>query len=147
MHLPNLSYFSSVARHIRSNRGCRTILLVDDDPTVLIFLETMLKNEGYKVVTATDPSVALDIAGQITFDMLITDFQMPGMNGFTLATQIVRNRATLPVLLISASELEQLPMPEISARHWSVLPKPLDRECLMHRIDYDCLGWAKRLHA
>jgi DNA-binding NtrC family response regulator len=145
MHLSNLSYFSSGARSLQSNRGGRTILLVDDNLTVLTLLETMLTKEGYRVVSAANPLAALNMATQTTFDMLVTDFEMPGMDGFTLATHLAETRTTLPVLLISGAGPERLPMHELNARHWNFLPKPVDRERLLHMIDADCLGWAVKL--
>jgi CheY-like chemotaxis protein len=71
-----------------------SILVVDDDEGVLECLDLLLKRAGYSVTTADsgEQALALTQAGH-TFDLLLTDFMMPGMNGIELARCI---RATLP---------------------------------------------------
>jgi len=132
---------------LRDLRATSTILLVDDDPTILALLKAILIREGYNVVGAECPAIAIEITRQITFDMLITDFQMPGMNGFEMARHLTKNRPALPVLLISGAEPSELPLREIREKHWNFIPKPIDRELLLRTADYQSLGWAVRLRA
>jgi CheY-like chemotaxis protein len=68
-----------------------TILLVEDEPAILLMTETMLRGLGYSVLGADSPDKALDTArnydGKI--DLIMTDVIMPGMNGRELAAKVV----------------------------------------------------------
>jgi CheY-like chemotaxis protein len=67
-----------------SSRGQGSILVVDDSPVVTTLLQRMLGREGFRVVTASDGRVALDHLRLRSFDVVISDFDMPGMNGMDL---------------------------------------------------------------
>ena len=71
------------------------VVYVDDDPIVLMMVEALLRKAGYDVRTYAEPRECLgDIEqGRIPVQLLITDFNMPGMNGLELAAAV---RATLP---------------------------------------------------
>lgn len=114
------------------------ILLVDDDALVRRLLQTILERAGYTVLAAEDGPTAIEISMWASFDMLITDFQMPGMNGFLLADTITERRPGLPVLLTSGAFIEELPIDWIFERGWSFLPKPVDRVRLLETIDECC---------
>ncbi|MCA9198586.1 MAG: diguanylate cyclase [Planctomycetales bacterium] len=66
----------------------RNVLVVDDDPSILQFLSKILTNSGYDVVTAESGEAAVQILGQQRFHFLLTDFNMPGMNGAQLCQQM-----------------------------------------------------------
>lgn len=123
----------------RAYRAESTILLVDDDPDVLRVLNAVLTHEGYEVVTAASPMLALEFAAINAFSMLITDYQMPAMDGFALASLLTQKRRTLPVLLISGSHMTDLPVAEITVKQWNFLSKPLDRARLLRVVDGECL--------
>jgi DNA-binding NtrC family response regulator len=115
-----------------------TLLLVDDDDVVRQLLQTILERAGYTVFSAGDGPQAIQIAARTAFDMLITDFQMPNMNGFVLAEQITKQRPRLPVLLVSGAATEDLPLEQIVDHDWSFLPKPIDRIRLLETIGESC---------
>jgi CheY-like chemotaxis protein len=76
-----------------------TILLVDDDRDIRDVAHALLESLGYAVIEAPHPAAALDIAaGSATIDLVFTDVQMPGMNGFQLADAIKRLRPSVPVV-------------------------------------------------
>jgi CheY-like chemotaxis protein len=76
-----------------------TILLVDDDRDIRDVAHALLESLGYAVIDAPHPAAALDIAaGSATIDLIFTDVQMPGMNGFQLADAIHRLRPSVPVV-------------------------------------------------
>lgn len=129
-----------------SNRAFRantTILLVDDDPSVLEVLRALLMFEGYNVIAAGSPKTALSIAAECSFDIVITDFQMPDLDGVTLGTLLTNSRRTLPVILMSGSQLSDIPMAEVTRHEWSFLAKPIDRERLLRIVDGECLIQAR----
>jgi len=83
-------------------------LVVDDDPQILRLLESMLKPRRVKVLAAPLPSEALRIAESEAVHLLITDFQMPEMDGRKLADRFLRLHPEASVLLISGRSVEPL---------------------------------------
>jgi len=84
-----------------------TILAVDDEAHILHVVSLKLKNAGYTVMTANDAEEALELAASTTVDLLITDFQMPGLSGLDLARRLHAEvgRRHLPVILLTAHGL------------------------------------------
>ena len=117
-----------------------TLLLVDDDDAIRQLFQIVLQRAGYAVLTAENGPQAMQIAEWAPFDMLITDFQMPRMNGFVLAEQITKRKPELPVLIVSGAAMEDLPLEEIVDHDWSFLPKPVDRIRLLEIIREGCRG-------
>jgi len=81
----------------------QTILIVDDEPQVRRLLERVLHSAGFDVLTAECGldaiSISLDHPGRIS--LLITDINLPGMTGWTLADEITEIEPELPVLFMS----------------------------------------------
>ena len=104
------------------NDGQKTILVVDDDPAILQFVSTLLVPGNYNVLTAPTGQDALRQAsaykGEI--DLLLSDFQMPGMSGIELATKIAAKRPLLKVLMMSGFTDGMLVLNE----GWHFLAKP-----------------------
>jgi CheY-like chemotaxis protein len=77
------------------------ILFVDDEPSLADLGQRRLEMLGYTVAVATtvDKALAMVRADPGAFDLIITDFTMPGLNGVELATAITRIRPDLPVIL------------------------------------------------
>jgi len=63
------------------------ILLVDDEPNVLAALKRIFRQENYEVVTCNEPKQALDLLAEKSFQVIISDYMMPGMNGGELLKQ------------------------------------------------------------
>lgn len=82
-------------------------LLVDDDPLQLALTEELLKQSHVQVVCCTDPYTVPEQLRSVAFDVVITDIQMPGMDGYHLLRLIresgVPGSATIPVIALSAS--------------------------------------------
>jgi len=79
------------------------ILLVDDDPNLLVLLAGQLRNDGFEIQTARDGHEALRRLEGGWPDLLILDMMMPRMDGLTLAREI-KARADLPIIVLSAIE-------------------------------------------
>jgi CheY-like chemotaxis protein len=67
------------------------VLVADDDPSTVTLLETLLRKEGYLVQTASDGKSALEKAGSMVPDILLTDVEMPGLTGNQLIASIRAN--------------------------------------------------------
>ncbi|WP_313804672.1 response regulator transcription factor [Cytobacillus sp.] len=78
-----------------------TILVVDDDKSIVELLRDFLEHEGFDVKTAYDTSQALAVLKQSTIHCIILDIMMPGQNGFELCRQI-RMKSNVPILFLSA---------------------------------------------
>ncbi len=77
------------------------ILIVDDDPNLLVILAEQLRADGYEVQTARDGDEALRRLAASWPDLLVIDMLMPRMDGLTLARE-VKARADLPIIVLSA---------------------------------------------
>jgi CheY-like chemotaxis protein len=79
------------------------ILLADDDASVRHFVKTLLNREGYQVLEASDGHGALALARKIggNIDLLVTDVEMPGMDGRALGKAIREAYSAVPVIYIS----------------------------------------------
>jgi len=83
------------------------VLVVEDDNLFLWSLRQFLKREGYEVSSAMTAELALDMAEKQPFDVVISDFHLPGLNGKELIKKV---RALYPVIktvLISAYQKEE----------------------------------------
>ena len=77
------------------------ILIVDDDPNLLVLLADQLRADGYEISTARDGDEALKRLRTAWPDLLIIDMMMPRMDGLTLAREI-KAQADLPIIVLSA---------------------------------------------
>jgi len=77
------------------------ILIVDDDPNLLVLLADQLRNDGFEIQTARDGDEALRRLRTGWPDLLIIDMMMPRMDGLSLAREI-KGRADLPIIVLSA---------------------------------------------
>jgi CheY-like chemotaxis protein len=80
----------------------RQILVVDDEPAVGDAIKMMLKFYGHAVQTANGSKEALSLLEQGKFDLIITDYSMPGMKGDELAAVIKQRLPHQPIIMISA---------------------------------------------
>lgn len=120
-------------------RGSSTILLVDDDPNVLRLLSDLLTRDGYAVLPCSSgAAAAASFRANGHIDLLLTDFQMPGMTGIELANLLTATRPDLAVLLVSGSPADDLPLWELWRKKWCFLSKPLNPSLLLKTISYLC---------
>ena len=84
----------------------RRILIVDDDPDLLRLLEDSigLYCAECEVVRASDGYAALEHLGRQPFDLILTDYQMPGMNGLELASTVHHTSPGTPIVLVTAHQ-------------------------------------------
>jgi two-component system cell cycle response regulator CpdR len=83
----------------------RLVLVVDDEPLVLAITASMLEDLGCEVVTATNaPEALATLSADPRVEILITDINMPGMDGYELVEKAKRVREELAVILLSGRE-------------------------------------------
>src|SRR5581483_10528342 len=116
------------------NGKARRILLVDDAGTVTDALRRMFRRGGHAIDTAMDGQDALDKFQPGKYDVVITDYQMPGLNGLELAEIIKHRDESQRILLITAFSFT------IAARGANALPvdfvlrKPFSIDELQHAL-------------
>lgn len=106
----------------RSSSNSFRILLVDDNQLGLIARKTVLEEAGYRVTTASSPQEALKEFGDGAFDLLITDYKMPRMNGRELIERVRKQAPAIPVILLSGF-VEPLGLDEKSTGADAVIQK------------------------
>ncbi|OMF21795.1 DNA-binding response regulator [Paenibacillus sp. FSL H8-0548] len=79
----------------------QTILVVDDDLSIVELLRDFLENDNFQVITACDSSEAWALFEQSTVHCIILDIMMPGQDGFELCRRI-RKESSVPILFLSA---------------------------------------------
>jgi two-component system cell cycle sensor histidine kinase/response regulator CckA len=88
---------------MRSDRICgKRILLVDDQQGVRQAIRLLLQVDNHEVTEATSGSEALELFGAGGFDLVVTDYDMPGMQGNELALSIKRVTPSQPIIMITA---------------------------------------------
>src|SRR3712207_5232650 len=80
------------------------VLVVDDDPDITALLRRVMRSavNGYDIIATTSPIEALECLGQRVVSLVVTDFNMPGLNGLQLTARIKAHSPATCVLLISA---------------------------------------------
>ena len=78
------------------------ILIVDDEPRILLLLQSLLKSNGYGVQTARDGNAALEILRNGGVDITVTDLRMTPMDGMALFEEIKKMYPQMPVILLTA---------------------------------------------
>jgi two-component system alkaline phosphatase synthesis response regulator PhoP len=116
----------------------KKVLLCDDEIHILRSAEITVQRAGYEVRTARDGQEAWEAIQHERPDVLVTDVQMPRMDGFELSRRIRENPATkdLPILMLTAKGFE-LAHQEIASK-WNiteVLAKPFSPRELVRLID------------
>lgn len=86
------------------NSPTKRIIVADDEAYIRATLSTKLKQAGHDVSVATDGADALSQATQHPPDLVVTDFQMPGLSGYEMAVQLKEQPSTrdVPVIMITA---------------------------------------------
>lgn len=116
--------------------GNETILLVEDEPTILLMARSMLQRLGYKVLAATSPGEAIRMVIEFSegIDLLITDVIMPEMNGRDLAASIKVKKPNLKCLFMSGYTADIINKHGIIEENLCFIQKPFSKTELAGKI-------------
>jgi CheY-like chemotaxis protein len=106
------------------------ILVVDDEPSVGNTVKMLLQLDGHEVEAAYNSLDALAMFEPGRFDLVITDFAMPGMNGHQLAAAIKAGAPEQPIVMVTGHAGTLLPSPDVDF----VVGKPFQLEHLREAI-------------
>jgi len=112
-----------------------TILLVDDDPVNLQFLENMLKDD-YDLKFARNGDIALQAAEKFSVDLILLDIKMPGKDGYEVCAELKNNPHTesIPVLFVTALDEESNEARGFDLGAVDYIHKPISPQILRRRI-------------
>ncbi|MBT3012864.1 MAG: response regulator [Candidatus Thiodiazotropha sp. (ex Lucina aurantia)] len=115
----------------------KTILIVDDEPNIVLSVEYLMKREGYQVMTANDGQVAIEMIADTRPDLLILDVMMPRKNGFEVCREIRADPALsgLPILMLSAKGREAEIKKGISLGADAYITKPFSTHDLVDKVN------------
>ena len=101
-----------------------TILIVDDEPRILLLVQSLLKAKGYGVETARDGSSALEFVRKGGIDITITDLRMAPMDGMALFREIKKIAPNMPVILLTAYASVETAIEAMKEGMFDYLTKP-----------------------
>jgi len=102
------------------------ILVVDDEAGTRTALKELLTTQGYTVVTAEDGEVALERIVELPPDIIVTDLDMPKVNGLELLTQVRERSEQLPVIVVTSATEIRSAVDAMRAGAENYLTKPID---------------------
>ena len=111
-----------------------SILIVDDEPNYLIVMSELLRDEGFEVYTASNGREGLQAVKDIDLDLVITDMQMPEMDGMQLLHHVKALNRELPVMMITAYAQVEKAVAAMQAGAFSYLAKPFSNDELIVTI-------------
>src|SRR5690606_14604043 len=109
------------------------ILIVDDEKSVRETLREMLEYENYEVIDAENATKALDLLSSQSFDVILCDIKMPGMDGMELLEKILENY-DIPVIMISGHGTIETAVDAIKKGAFDFIIKPFDLNRLLISI-------------
>jgi len=112
----------------------KTILIIEDDVSILRGLKDNLEYEGYRVLTETNGKKGLFLALEKTVHLLLLDIMLPGLNGYEICRQVKKGKPGLPIIMLTArgSEMDKVSGLDTGADDY--ITKPFSLPELLARI-------------
>lgn len=111
------------------------ILLVDDDPAATRLYRTMLVNGGHEVLTVDSGVDAVEVADAERLDLVITDFNMPGIKGDVTLSLLRARSPALPVIILTSEPSPTVEKRARAAGAAAFLRKPCSADALTRAIE------------
>lgn len=122
-----------------SQQQCQNarILIVDDQMTNIMLLESILRNAGYKHIhSIQDPNRVIHVFKELNPDLICLDIRMPQINGFQIMGQlkIIQKQAYLPILVLTSEEDRETRLRALESGAKDFINKPFDKVEVLMRI-------------
>ncbi len=113
------------------------VMIVDDSPTEVHVLQTMLTKNGHEVVVVTTGEESVDRAKIEMPDLILMDVVMPGMNGFQATRQISKDPETssIPVIIVTTKDQETDKVWAMRQGAKDYLVKPVQEKALIEHVN------------
>src|SRR6476620_11786848 len=102
------------------------ILLIEDDPGIIMTLRRVLAEEGYSVQVEKRGDTGLAAAQNDSFDLVITDMKLPGLNGLYLVSELHAAKPRLPIILMTAHGTTETAIQATKSGAYDYLLKPFE---------------------
>jgi nitrogen regulation protein NR(I) len=102
------------------------LLLIEDDPGIVMTLRRLLREEGYEVLVETRGDAGLSRAHGDEFDVVLTDMKLPGLNGLDLVRELHALKPRLPIIMMTAHGTTESAIEATKAGAYDYLLKPFD---------------------
>jgi DNA-binding response OmpR family regulator len=112
-----------------------TILIIEDDPSILLGLQKNLKFEGYDIITAMEGERGLELAVNKNPDLIILDIMLPKLSGFEICKTLKRREIEIPIIILSAKDQEMDKIMGLDLGADDYLTKPFSVRELIARIN------------
>lgn len=113
-----------------------SVLIIDDEPDMLKLLKRILESELDCIAqTASSAESALKILKKSSFDLILLDIKMPGMDGLTLLKQLKDKNPALTILMLTAYGDTETIVDAMKRGAYDFITKPFDHEALVVRIE------------
>lgn len=114
----------------------KVILVADDSPTIRKFVSFSLAAKGYKIISATDGMEALEKLPNNNIDLIITDLNMPNVDGFELIRSVRENKdyEDIPIIILSSLGSEKDVERGLSLGANTYLVKPFDPKKINYEV-------------
>ena len=113
----------------------RKILFVDDDPNMQKMVELFIRKSKHQLSCAKNGRSALKILETNKFDLIITDIQMPELDGLALIDEIKKLHIEVPIVIVSAFGQESMSQKAIAKGAVKILHKPFESRQLLEVIE------------
>ncbi len=114
--------------------GQLRVLVVDDEPTILRFLRPSLATQGYIVSEAADGKSALEVVRRKAADVVVLDLGLPDMDGLEVIRQVREAGETLPIIILSSREAEDMKVRALDLGADDYVTKPFGIDELLARV-------------
>ena len=118
-----------------SDSGQCSILLVDDDPTIRLWLSEALTQRGHRVHTAQNGQAALDLVGADRPHLIVLDMHMPGMNGVEVLRRLRARNYTGATMMLTGSQEDALLKEALNLGAVDIVSKTADPERMILAIE------------
>jgi DNA-binding NtrC family response regulator len=108
-----------------------TILVVDDERNILTSISRALGLEGYEVEVAGSAEIALEKLGQKSFDAILLDVQLPGIDGLSMLNELREREVTIPVIMMSGHASIEVAMEATRRGADDFIEKPISSDRLL----------------
>ncbi|MBN1819575.1 MAG: response regulator transcription factor [Prolixibacteraceae bacterium] len=112
----------------------KSILIIEDDVSILRGLKDNLEYEDYSVLTETDGRKGLETAREKDADLILLDIMLPGINGFEICRKLKKEKPELPIIMITARNSEMDKVSGLDTGADDYVTKPFSIPELMARI-------------
>ena len=119
----------------RAEGGFRaSVLVVDDDPDVLRAVCRLLRSQGYSVTSTNNGAEAARFVHGRSFDVIVSDIKMPGMDGIQLLREVREHDLHVPVVLVTGEPAVSTAVQALEYGAFHYLTKPVDADALARAV-------------